>query len=151
MTTTLNLSSIVMRSLVILAISSLFAANVSAKDGKKDPKAALNRDIRRMSKRLDLNEEQQKQFAKTYRAFAKERRQLENKYSHEFAKTLNDRQVQALMHPRALKQHAMKRHAMKHHAMKQHARRLHADRRYIHAKHLGKHCVSMRHLDRTHR
>ena len=66
MTTTLNLSSIVMRSLVILAISSLFAANVSAKDGKKDHKAALNRDIRRMSKRLDLNEEQQKQFAKTY-------------------------------------------------------------------------------------
>ena len=146
MTTTLNLSSIVMRSLVILAISSLFATNVSAKDVKKDSKAALNRDIRRMSKRLDLNEEQQKQFAKTYRAFAKERQQLENKYSHEFAKTLNDRQVQALMHPRALKQHAMK-----HHAMKQHARRLHADRRYIHAKHLGKHCVSMRHLDRTQR
>ena len=146
MTTTLNLSSLVMRSLVILAISSLFAANVSAKDVKKDPKAALNRDIRRMSKRLDLNEEQQKQFAKTYRAFAKERQQLENKYSHEFAKTLNDRQVQAVMHPRALKQHAMK-----HHAMKQHARRLHADRRYIHAKHLGRHCVSMRHLDRTQR
>ena len=146
MTTTLNLSSLVMRSLVILAISSLFAANVSAKDVKKDPKAALNRDIRRMSKRLDLNEEQQKQFAKTYRAFAKERQQLENKYRHEFAKTLNDRQVQAVMHPRALKQHAMK-----HHAMKQHARRLHADRRYIHAKHLGRHCVSMRHLDRTQR
>ena len=146
MTTTLNLSSLVMRSLVILAISSLFAANVSAKDVKKDPKAALNRDIRRMSKRLDLNEEQQKQFAKTYRAFAKERQQLENKYSHEFAKTLNDRQVQALMHPRALKQHAMK-----HHAMKQHARRLHADKRYIHGKHLGKHSVSMRHLDRTQR
>ena len=136
MTTTLNRASIVMRSLVILGISSLFVANVSAKDVKKGPKAALNRDIRRMSKRLDLNEEQQKQFAKTYRAFAKERQQLENKYSHEFAKTLNDRQVQAVMHPRALKQHA---------------RRLHADRRYIHGKHLGKHCVSMRHLDRTQR
>ena len=107
-----------MRSLIVLAISSLCVATVSAKDVKKDPKAELNRDIRRMSKRMNLNDAQQKEFAKTYRAFAKERRQLDEKYKREFAKTLNERQVKAVMHGRDFKHKAFKHQCRKCHAVR---------------------------------
>lgn len=107
-----------MKKLMILAVTAIFAANISAQEVQtqqgevkkshkehkmskeecqKQQEACIERDIRHLSQELYLNEEQTAKFAKTYREFRIEQLKLAEKYKAKFAKDLNDRQVEAVL------------------------------------------------------
>lgn len=107
-----------MKKLMILAVTAIFAANISAQEVQtrqgevkkshkehkmskeecqKQQEACIERDIRHLSQELYMSEEQTAKFAKTYREFRIEQLKLAEKYKAKFAKDLNDRQVEAVL------------------------------------------------------
>ena len=101
-----------MKKLVLLALSAIIVANVSAQgrnaskaEGKREMKECkmskeqrIERDIQMLSEELYLSEEQTAQFAVTYREFMAERAKLNEQFKAKFAKNLNERQVARVLH-----------------------------------------------------
>ena len=101
-----------MKKLFILALSAMMVASVSAqeqkaekaecKKAKKECKMSreerIEMDIRILSDELYLSEEQAAKFAETYREYKAEQTKLKEKFKAKFAKDLNERQVQRVLH-----------------------------------------------------
>ena len=103
-----------MKKLFILAISAILVANVSAQEVKKVKKEEckkakiekrecnkaerVERDIKFLSEELYLSEEQAAKFAVTYREFIAEKEKLNKEFRAKFAKDLNERQVERVLH-----------------------------------------------------
>ena len=102
-----------MKRLFILAMSALFMMNLSAQEQKKAEKAdcqkakkecklsreeRIEMDIKILSDELYLSEEQAKKFAETYREYKAEQAKLKEKFKAKFAKDLNERQVERVLH-----------------------------------------------------
>ena len=101
-----------MKKLMILAISAILAANISAQEAKaekaqckkekkeckmsKEQRVAM--DIKVLSEELYLIEEQEAQFAAIYKEYMAEKAKLQEKFKGEFGKVLNERQVQRVLH-----------------------------------------------------
>ncbi len=100
-----------MKKIMILAISAILAANVSAqevkahkgecKKEKKEcrftPEQRVEMDIKYLSEELYLDSVQALKFADTYREYAAEKSKLNEKYKALFSQSLNDRQVKAVL------------------------------------------------------
>ena len=100
-----------MKKIIVLAISAILVANVSAQEVKagkaeckKDKKECkmsceerINRDIQWLTEELYLSEEQAAKFAVTYREFIAEKVKLNEKFKAKFAKDLNERQVERVL------------------------------------------------------
>lgn len=107
----------VMKKIMILAITAILAANVSAqemkalkgeckqdkKECKFSPEERVEMDIKYLTEELYLDEKQAANFAKTYRSFIKEKAKLNEKYKELFSQDLNERQVKAVLHYRGPK------------------------------------------------
>ena len=101
-----------MRKLMILAVAAIFASNLCAQEAKaqkseckKEKKECkmsqeerTNRDIKILSEKLELSEEQAAKFAVTYREFALAKAKLNKEYKAKFAEQLNERQVREVLH-----------------------------------------------------
>jgi len=93
-----------MKKLMILAMSAILVANVSAQEQKKECKKLSKEDrvefdIRRYSHELFLSDEQKEQFAATYRAYADELDKLFEKNAPkklEPGKELSDKELDEL-------------------------------------------------------
>lgn len=97
---------------MILAITAILAANISAKEakagkaqGKKEKKECkmtkeqrIECDIKMLSEELYLSEEQEAQFAVIYKQYMAEKAKLQEKFKTEFGKVLNERQVKRVLH-----------------------------------------------------
>lgn len=108
-----------MKKIMILAISAIVAVNLSAQDvkaekaeckkEKKERKFSqeerIEKDIKVLSEELYMSEEQAAKFAVTYREFIAAKMQLNKEFRKKFAKDLNDRQVQAVLHFKCHKAH----------------------------------------------
>lgn len=101
-----------MKKLIVLALSAVMALSVSA-HGRKAEKAGCKKDqkecklsreerieidIKILSDELYLSEEQAAKFAETYREYKAEQAKLKEKFKAKFAKDLNDRQVERVLH-----------------------------------------------------
>ncbi len=101
-----------MKKLVLLAVSAIIVASVGAQESnasKADNKRAkkecqmskeqrIERDIQTLSEELYLSDEQAAKFAVTYREFMAEKAKLNEKFKAKFAKNLNERQVEKVLH-----------------------------------------------------
>ncbi len=101
-----------MKKLVLLAVSAIIVASVGAQESnasKADNKRAkkecqmskeqrIERDIQTLSEELYLSDEQTAKFAVTYREFMAEKAKLNEKFKAKFAKNLNERQVEKVLH-----------------------------------------------------
>ncbi len=96
---------------MILAISAILAANMSAqevkarkgeckkekKECKLSPEQRVEMDIKYLSEELYLDSAQTEKFAKTYREFVAEKQKLNERFKAKFAKDLNEKQVRAVL------------------------------------------------------
>ena len=100
-----------MKKLMILAVSAILAANISAqetkagkaeckkekKECKMTPEQRTEMDIQILSDELYLSEEQSVKFAKTYREYVAAKKKLNEEFRVKFSKDLNERQVKAVL------------------------------------------------------
>ena len=101
-----------MKKLMILAISAILAANISAqevkaekaqckkekKECKFNKEQCIEMDIKMLSEELYLSEEQEAKFAAIYKEYMAEKAKLQEKFKAEFGKVLNERQVKRVLH-----------------------------------------------------
>lgn len=94
-----------MKKLFVMALAAIFAANISAQeakvekaDCKKSFEDRTEMEIKILSDELYLDSLQAKKFAKTYREFKKAQFELRKDFKKKFAKDLNDRQVEKVLH-----------------------------------------------------
>lgn len=106
-----------MKKIMILAISAILAANISAQEAKahkgeckqekKECKFShedrVEMDIKYLTEELYLDEKQAEKFAKTYREFIAEKVKLNEKFKAKFSEDLNERQVNAVLRYRGPK------------------------------------------------
>ena len=107
-----------MKKLLLLAVAAILAMNISAQEAKgqkaecknakkecklsKEEKQQLlkertEKDIRFLSQELYLSEEQEASFAQTYREYIEAKVKLNEEFAKKFGKTLNERQVKAVL------------------------------------------------------
>jgi len=103
-----------MKKFIVLAMSAILAVNLSAQEVKAEKAACkkekkecklskeerINLDIKILSDELYLSEEQSAQFAEVYREFKAEQAALEKKFKAKFGQSLNERQVERVLHYR---------------------------------------------------
>lgn len=108
-----------MKKIMILAISAILAVNLSAQEAKADKaeckkekkerkfsqEERIERDIKVLSDELYMSEEQAAKFAATYREFIAAKIKLNKEFKKKFAKDLNDKQVNAVLHFKCRKAH----------------------------------------------
>ena len=101
-----------MKKLLVLAVSAILAANISAQEAKaqkaeckkeqKEQKLSkeerVERDIKILSEELYLSEEQAEKFAVTYREYIAAKEKLNEEFKAKFGETLNERQVREVLH-----------------------------------------------------
>lgn len=101
-----------MKKLMILAMSVMMMTSMSAQEAnaqkgecKKDKKECkmsreqrIEMDIKVLSDELYLSEEQAAKFAVTYREYMEEKAKLKERFKAKFAKDLNERQVERVLH-----------------------------------------------------
>lgn len=106
-----------MKRLVILAISVILVANISAQEqkaGKAECKKAkkeckmskeecIEMEIKMLSDELYLSDEQAAKFAATYREYKAEQAKLKAQFKVKFSKDLNDKQVERVLRDRCKK------------------------------------------------
>ena len=102
-----------MKKLLLLAVSAVLAANMSAEQANQEKQinrnreqlkqARIERDIKMLSEQLYLSAEQETQFANTYREYKKEqaklhrqKMKLDRRFKQKFSKSLNERQLKRL-------------------------------------------------------
>lgn len=102
----------IMKKLLVLAVSAILAANISAQEAKaqkseckkeqKEQKFSkeerVERDIKILSEELYLSEEQAEKFAVTYREYIAAKEKLNEEFKAKFGETLNERQVREVLH-----------------------------------------------------
>lgn len=117
---------------MILAISAILAANISAQDVKAEKaeckkeckkefkqgkklscEERIEFDIKYLTEELYLSEEQAAKFAVTYREYKAEQAKLNERFKAKFAKDLNERQVKAVLHYHGPKHHPGEKAKMK--------------------------------------
>ena len=108
-----------MKKLFIMALAAIFAANISAqeakagkaeckkenkecrkenKERKKSFEERTEADIKTLSDELYLDSLQAEKFANTFRDFRKAQLALKKEFKQKFAKDLNERQVEKVLH-----------------------------------------------------
>ena len=107
-----------MKNLFIMALAAIFAANISAQEAKagkaeckKENKECQHRkkckmsfeertemEIKFLSDELYLDSLQAEKFANTFRDFRKAQLALKKEFKQKFAKDLNERQVEKVLH-----------------------------------------------------
>ena len=106
-----------MKKLMILAISAILVANVSAqeqkackaecKKAKKECKMSkeecIEQEIKMLSDELFLSDEQAANFAVTFREYKAEQAKLKQEFRAKFAKDLNEKQIDRVLHHRCKK------------------------------------------------
>lgn len=100
-----------MKKLFIMALVAIFAANISAqevqagkaeckkenKECKKSFEERTEKEIQFLSNELYLDSVQAAKFAKTYREYKKAQFELKKEFRKKFAKSLNERQIEAVL------------------------------------------------------
>lgn len=100
-----------MKKLMILAISAILAANISAQEAKAqkgeckkaqkeckfNKEERIEMDIKLLTDELYLSDEQAAKFAVTYREFIAAKEKLNEQFRKEFGKNLNERQVERVL------------------------------------------------------
>lgn len=111
-----------MKKLMILAMSVLMVASVSAQElkavkaeNRKDKKEfkmnkeqRVEMDIKYLTEELYLSDEQAAKFAVTYREFVAAKEKLNKEFAAKFGKDLNERQVARVLHFHGPKPHGPK-------------------------------------------
>lgn len=111
-----------MKKLMILAMSVLMVASMSAQEAKaekaenrKDKKEfkmnkeqRVEMDIKYLTEELYLSDEQAAKFAVTYREFVAAKEKLNKEFAAKFGKDLNERQVKAVLRYHGPKPHGPK-------------------------------------------
>lgn len=108
-----------MKKFFVMALVAIFAANISAqevkaekaeckkenkecrkenKERKKSFEERTEADIKTLSDELYLDSLQAEKFAKTYREYRKAQFELKKQFKKKFAKDLNERQVEKVLH-----------------------------------------------------
>lgn len=100
-----------MKKIMILAVSAILAANMSAqevkaregefkkdkKECKLSPEQRVEMDIKYLSEELYLDSAQAVRFGATYREYIAEKVKLNERFKAKFAKDLNEKQVKAVL------------------------------------------------------
>ena len=100
-----------MKKIMILAVSAILAANISAREVKAQkgeckkelkecmftPEQRVEMDIKYLTQELYLDEAQAEKFAKTYREYIADKEKLQETYKAKFGKDLNERQVKTVL------------------------------------------------------
>ena len=81
-----------MKKLFIMALAAIFAANISAQEAKAG-KAECKKENKECQQRKKC-----KMFANTFRDFRKAQLALKKEFKQKFAKDLNERQVEKVLH-----------------------------------------------------
>ena len=111
-----------MKKLLILAMSVMMVASMSAQEAKaekaeckKDKKECkmtkeqrVEMDIKFLTEELYLSDEQAAKFAVTYREFIAAKEKLNKEFAEKFGKDLNERQVARVLHFHGPKPHGPK-------------------------------------------
>lgn len=111
-----------MKKLMILAMSVMMVASMSAQEAKaekaeckKDKKECkmtkeqrVEMDVKFLTEELYLSEEQAAKFAVTYREFVAAKEKLNKEFAAKFGKDLNERQVKAVLRYHGPKPHGPK-------------------------------------------
>ena len=106
-----------MKKIMILAVSAILAANISAREVKAHkgeckkelkecmftPEQRVEMDIKYLTEELYLDEKQAENFAVTYREYVAEKQKLNEVFKERFGKDLNEKQVKAVLRYRGPK------------------------------------------------